>query len=78
LLGRTWPPPPQDLWPGLLEKAYAWLHGGYASLDTRSSSGGGGSVARALVDVTGGLPVKIKVRAAGSAADGLTPAAAGR
>jgi len=46
---------PRDLWPGLIEKAYARLHGGYPAI------AGGGSVARALVELTGGVPVKIKV-----------------
>lgn len=39
---------PQELWPSLLEKAYASIHGGYPALAS-------GSVADALVDLTGGM-----------------------
>jgi hypothetical protein len=38
---------PNVFWPGIVEKAYAKLHGSYSSLQ-------GGSVADALVDLTGG------------------------
>lgn len=39
---------PNVFWPGIVEKAYAKLHGSYASLQ-------GGSVADALVDLTGSV-----------------------
>jgi hypothetical protein len=44
----------QELWPSLIEKAYARLHGGYAAIAT-------GSVADALVDLTGGVVSKISL-----------------
>lgn len=40
------------MWAALLEKAYAKLHGGYSSLN-------GGSVAEALVDLSGGVSQKL-------------------
>jgi len=42
-----------ELWPALMEKAYAKLHGSFYSLD-------GGNCAEALVDLTGGASLKIK------------------
>jgi hypothetical protein len=39
---------PNVFWPGIVEKAYAKLHGSYVSLQ-------GGSVADALVDLTGSV-----------------------
>eukprot|EP00882_Tetradesmus_deserticola_P012778 GHRQ01013543.1.p1 GENE.GHRQ01013543.1~~GHRQ01013543.1.p1 ORF type:complete len:194 (+),score=57.78 GHRQ01013543.1:1534-2115(+) len=44
----------QELWPSLIEKAYARLHGGYAAIAT-------GSVADALVDLTGGIVSKVSL-----------------
>jgi hypothetical protein len=44
----------QELWPSLIEKAYARLHGGYAAIAA-------GSVADALVDLTGGVVSKISL-----------------
>jgi hypothetical protein len=44
----------QELWPSLIEKAYARLHGGYAAIAA-------GSVGDALVDLTGGVVSKISL-----------------
>lgn len=46
----------QELWPSLVEKAYARLHGGYAALAC-------GCVADALVDLTGGIVETISTAA---------------
>ncbi|WIA30134.1 hypothetical protein OEZ86_000227 [Tetradesmus obliquus] len=44
----------QELWPSLIEKAYARLHGGYAAIAA-------GSVGDALVDLTGGVVSKVSL-----------------
>jgi hypothetical protein len=43
-----------ELWPSLMEKAYAKLHGCYYALD-------GGNTTEALVDLTGGAGMKMKL-----------------
>uniref|UniRef100_A0A7R9V2F7 Calpain catalytic domain-containing protein n=1 Tax=Chlamydomonas euryale TaxID=1486919 RepID=A0A7R9V2F7_9CHLO len=44
-----------ELWPSLLEKAYAKMHGSYYALE-------GGSLDDALVDLTGGISTKLKLQ----------------
>ena len=46
---------PNEFWVPLLEKAYAKLHGGYEHLN-------GGSMAEAIVDLTGGVSEKYALR----------------
>jgi hypothetical protein len=46
----------QELWPSLVEKAYARLHGGYAAIAQ-------GCVANALIDLTGGIVDTISLEA---------------
>lgn len=55
----------QELWPSLLEKAYARLHGGYAAIAQ-------GSVGDALVDLTGGIVSKISLADETHMADAAT------
>jgi hypothetical protein len=62
----------QELWPSLIEKAYARLHGGYAAIAT-------GSVGDAIVDLTGGIINKISLSDEAhmqEAATGKSPVAA--
>jgi hypothetical protein len=47
---------PNEFWVPLMEKAYAKLHGGFEALN-------GGSMAEALVDLTGGVSEKYNLRA---------------
>ncbi len=47
---------PNEFWVPLLEKAYAKLHGNYEAMN-------GGSMAEALVDLTGGASEKYNLRA---------------
>jgi hypothetical protein len=54
----------QKLWPSLAEKAYARLHGGYAAIAQ-------GSVADALVDLTGGMVDSISLAAGLDAEDAV-------
>jgi hypothetical protein len=49
----------QELWPSLLEKAYARAHGGYAALAA-------GDTAAALADLTGGFVTTLALQAADS------------
>ena len=46
---------PAEFWVPLMEKAYAKLHGSFESLN-------GGSMAEALVDLTGGCSEKYNLR----------------
>lgn len=43
-----------ELWPSLMEKAYAKVHGSYYALE-------GGSVGDVLVDLTGGVVTKLRI-----------------
>ena len=45
---------PKELWPMILEKAYAKLYGSYQNIEA-------GKVSYALVDLTGGVPEQIRI-----------------